>query len=220
MNYSEFKQLLFSYQDVKYASFSKKIYNSNYQIIGVRTPILKQIIKDHYLDKDLDIEEFEYSKYVEMAITYFAIYLKRERKIEKQLTFLRKNISKAQSWAVTDVIPQYMSKAKFDDYYDFFLECYQSKETYKRRFAYVYGLKFDKQKEILKILNHINLNEEYMVMMAEAWLLSEMAINFEDEVYNFLSKVDDETLKLKTISKICDSFRYSLQSKSRFKQLR
>ena len=66
----------------------------------------------------------------------------------------------------------------------------------------------------------MTLNEEYMVMMAQAWLLSVVAICFEDEVFEYLSNLVDMTLKRKAISKICDSFRYSMESKNRFKSLR
>jgi 3-methyladenine DNA glycosylase AlkD len=59
-----------------------------------------------------------------------------------------------------------------------------------------------------------------MIMMAEAWLLATIAISYQDEIYDYLSKCQDQTLKRKTISKICDSFRFNEYAKNRFKSLR
>ena len=59
-----------------------------------------------------------------------------------------------------------------------------------------------------------------MVMMSEAWLLQSIAIKYPDEVFNLLTTLEDEKLKLKTISKICDSFRFNMEAKEKFKTLR
>ena len=86
--------------------------------------------------------------------------------------------------------------------------------------AYVLGLKQYRDEKIIKIFNFINFNEEYMVMMAEAWLLATIAITFPNETYQFLNETSDLILKRKTISKICDSFRFNDEIKSKFKNLR
>ena len=96
----------------------------------------------------------------------------------------------------------------------------KSKFTYDRRFAYVFALKFAKNQEILWIFPQISLNEEYMVMMSEAWFLATVAITFPDEVYAYLKSIDDLTLKRKTISKMCDSCRIKDEVKTKFKGLR
>ena len=59
-----------------------------------------------------------------------------------------------------------------------------------------------------------------MVMMAEAWLLATVAIDFPDPIFNYLKNTNDITLKRKTISKMCDSFRINEKQKQRFKSLR
>jgi 3-methyladenine DNA glycosylase AlkD len=84
----------------------------------------------------------------------------------------------------------------------------------------VLGLKLYKEKDILKILSLLNANEEYMVMMAEAWLLATIAITYPEEVYDFLKETKDVVLKRKTISKISDSFRFDEKTKNKFKNLR
>ena len=59
-----------------------------------------------------------------------------------------------------------------------------------------------------------------MVMMAEAWLLATVAIQYPNEIYDFLKETQDVTLKRKTISKINDSFRINEDIKNKFKELR
>ena len=73
---------------------------------------------------------------------------------------------------------------------------------------------------VLKLLPYIKENEDYMVMMAEAWLLATIAIIYPNEVLAYLDKINDKTLRLKTISKINESFRISDELKFQFKSLR
>ena len=79
---------------------------------------------------------------------------------------------------------------------------------------------FYKDKKILQIFNYLREFDEYMVMMSEAWLLQTIAIVYPQEVFNQLEKLQDQKLKLKTISKICDSFRFTSEEKEKFKSLR
>ena len=74
--------------------------------------------------------------------------------------------------------------------------------------------------DIKKIAPLLRYNEEYMIMMAEAWLLATVAIKHSDFVYGLLKNMNDEALKKKTISKMNESFRISKEDKERFKALR
>ena len=67
---------------------------------------------------------------------------------------------------------------------------------------------------------YVNTNEEYIVMMSEAWLLATIAISFPNDIYEFLCDTNDNTLKRKTISKMVDSFRIDDETKEKFKKLR
>ena len=220
MNYKELEKHLFVISDQKFASFSKSLSNSEYISIGVKNPILKSIIKEHVNDKELILDDFALGKYLEVDYCYFALSLSRLTTIDEQLEFLSNNIYKAKSWAVTDCLSSYMKKMPFEKFWGFFLKNNDSSYTFTRRMSYVLGLKCYKDKRILDTLPYIQKDEEYMVMMAEAWLLATVAICYEDEIFDYLSKCEDNTLKRKTISKICDSFRFSEESKQRFKSLR
>jgi 3-methyladenine DNA glycosylase AlkD len=220
MNYIELKEYLLSKADKKFSEFSKTLSNSDYKVIGVKNPILRDLVKAHIKDEELKTEDFEIGEYLEVDFIYFGLNLSRLKNVDDQLEFLKNNIKKAKSWGITDTVSTYIKKHSFDKYFDFFKKLYKSKYTYDRRMAYILGLKHYKEEDILKVLNHINLNEEYMVMMAEAWLLATVAITYSKETLNFLSECSDDTLKRKTISKINESFRIEPELKEQFKALR
>ena len=220
MKYIDLEKYLFSISDEKFASFSKSLSNSDYISIGVKNPVLRQFIKDHLNDKELVLDEFKLGKYLEVDFIYFGLGVSRVKSEDEKLEFIFNNIFKAKSWAITDTISTYIKKLSFDKYWLYFKKYNDSKYIYTRRMSYILGLKVYKDERILEVLNYIKPNEEYMVMMAEAWLLSTIAIIYQDEIYSYLFKCDDLTLKRKTISKICDSFRFDDKSKVRFKSLR
>lgn len=220
MNYQDYLQVLFNHSEHKYADFSKNLSHSNYKVIGVRIPILRQIVKDNYRDENLLLSEFELGKYLEIDISYLAIGLLRCSTVADQLTFLKANMKIAKSWAVTDMIASYCKKISFEDYWAFFLETRDDEHVYVRRFAFVLGIKFYRDKRILQTLNYIKNDEDYMVYMGQSWLLATIAICYSEVVFEFLQKGIAANLKRKTISKIIESYRIDDATKNRFLGLR
>lgn len=220
MTYIELKEYLKKIGDQKFASFSKTLSNSDYLVLGVKNPVLRSIIKEHKNDAELNPNDFVIGKYLEIDFIYFGLSLVRLTNTKAQLQFLKDEIRLAKSWAITDCVSTYLKKVSFEDFFEFYKATYKSKYTYERRMAYLLALKQYRDERVLKILPLITLNEEYMVMMAEAWFLSVLALSFEDEVFSYLKNLDDLTLKRKAISKISDSYRFDISSKDRFKSLR
>ena len=207
MKYAELKDFLLSNADKKFSEFSKTLSNSDYLVIGVKNPVLRDLIKQHVKDEELKTEDFKIGEYLEVDFIYFGLSLARLKNIDDQFKFLEKNIRYAKSWAITDTVSTYLKKHDFEKYFDFFKKLYSSSHTYDRRITYVVGLKHYKDESILNVLPYISLNDDYMVMMAEAWLLATVVIQYPNEIYDFLKETQDITLKRKTISKINDSFR-------------
>ena len=220
MNYKELEKHLFEISDKKFAEFSKSLSNSDYISIGVKNPVLRNIIKEEKNDDDLLLEDFQLGKYLEVDFIYFGLAMVRCKTLEEQLKFLETNIKKAKSWAITDCVVTYLKKYDFETFFNFYKKLYKSSYTFDRRFCYVLGLKHSKNPGILEIFPLLTTNEEYMVMMAEAWLLATVAIDFPNQVFEFLKQTKDVVLKRKTISKMCDSYRISKEQKERFKSLR
>ena len=220
MDYSALKKLLFDSADNKNMEFAKKVFNTSYKIIGLMTPTLKKLIQEHYKDEDLKLSDFEVGEYQEIDIFYLVTALKRAKTYKEQMEFLKKNLYFVKGWAVTDVLNQYLKKATFAEYFPYFEHFAKCKSTYEVRFAYIGMLKHYESPEIERIVPFLRYNEEYMIMMAEAWLLATIAIKHSDFVYGLLKDMDDEVLKKKTISKMVESYRISKEDKERFKALR
>ena len=58
MNFIQLKEHLFKISDSKFADFSKSLSNSEYVSIGVKNPILRQLIKEHIKDDELKLDDF------------------------------------------------------------------------------------------------------------------------------------------------------------------
>lgn len=220
MTYKELEQHLFTIADKGFADFSKSLSHSDYISMGVKNPVLRFLIKQHLKDDELRLVDFELGKYLEIDFIYFGLALSRLKSVDDQLAFLKEKIHLAKSWAITDCVTTFIKKCPFEKYWDFFLSLNNSSFIYDRRMSYVLGLKFYKDKRILDALKYIKVNEDYMVMMAEAWLMATVAIIYPNEIFNYLKSSEDIVLKRKTISKICDSYRFDEKTKNKFKALR
>ena len=220
MTYKELEKYLENNTNEKFAKFSKTVSNSEYLVFGVKNPVLRQIVKEHVKDIEMRLDDFKTGKYLEIDFIYFGLGLSRCKSIDEQLDFLKQNIKNAKSWAITDTASTFLKKLTFDKYWSFFLSLVKSPFTYDRRMAYVVGLKLAKDKNILNVTKYIKKDDEYMVMMGEAWLLATVAIYYPNEIYEYLQDLDDITLKRKIISKMVDSFRIDEATKERFKGLR
>ena len=150
MTYKELEKYLQENGNKKFAEFSKTVSNSEYLVFGVKNPILRQIVKEHVKDEELVLDDFKTGKYLEIDFIYFGLGLSRIKSIDEQLEFLKQNIKKAKSWAITDTASTFLKKLTFDKYWSFFLSLVKSPFTYDRRMAYVLGLKLAKDKKILR----------------------------------------------------------------------
>ena len=220
MKYNELLDLLLSMRDEKYAAFQKPLCNSDYEIIGIRIPVLKKIAKEHYKDKDLDMSLFEHHHYLEVEMIYFIFGMLQNKSIDDKLNFILENVKYADSWMITDTPNGYLKDLDFERYFEFFKKTYLSNHVFTRRIAYILGLKVYRDNRILQILELLKDDQEYMVTMGQAWLLASMAICYPEEIYNYLNESKNITLRKKTISKIVDSFRISDEYKIKFKGLR
>lgn len=220
MTYAELVALLLDHGDETYAAFQKPLSHSDYDIIGIRIPDLKKIAKEHYRDEDLVFADFEHHHYLEVEMLFVILGMLRSKTIDEKMTFLCENVHYADSWMITDTPNAYLAKLDFDRYFSFFKKTYRSEHLYTRRIAYVVGLKVFRDPRMVQILDWIQDDEECMVTMGQAWLLATMAISCPMEIYEYLRKSSNVTLRRKTISKIVDSFRIKDGDKLLFKSLR
>lgn len=223
---SVIREQLKNLKNEDFKKFSEKIINTNYEIIGVKTEVLKKIAKGN-------IENFEnYFKekhiyYEEYMIHGFMLgYLKVP--LEKLITYIDEYITMIDNWAMVDSIVSNLKifKKHEAEVFELAKSYIKSNEEFKIRFGYCillsYYINTMKDSYIDEILTLCNKKHNvYYVQMMVAWLLSFAYIKYREKTLKLLVKnnLDDFTYN-KTISKICDSYRIEQDEKQYLKQLR
>lgn len=209
-----------------YKKFSTSIVNSNYPLLGVKTDILKKIAKENI---DLYKEYFntKHYYYEEFFIHGLMLgYLKIP--FDELVIYIDQYIPMINSWALVDSIVSNLKimKKNITKSFELASEYIKSNEEFKVRFGYCILLCYfinDKKEDyldsILKLCN--KKHKQYYIQMMVAWLLSILYIKFPKEGLEFLNNNELDVFTFnKTISKICDSYRVSIEDKNTLKKLR
>lgn len=221
MKSSELIKILKENEDIEYKKFSERIIDTNYPIIGVRTPILKKLAKS----MSLDILELNNEKYYEEVLLKLFVISNIKDK-EEYDKYFNKYIYKIDCWSLCDsfVTASKIIKKNKEHYFNVVEELLKDDYLFAVRVGLVILLNYYVEEEYLsKIFDLVdNINrEEYYIKMAIAWLLSICYIKYPRETSKYLdnTKIDDFTYN-KTISKICDSYRIDKETKQELKKKR
>ncbi len=222
ITYNNFINHLISLKDSKTKDFNKKIINTNYEILGIKTPLLKEIAKE--LSKD-DIEGFlkiaKDKYYEEVLIEGFLIsYIKD---IDTFIKYFNIYINKIDCWALCDSAISSYKIFKKNDFTELCLELILDSREYIERVGYVMLLDYYVDEEHIDTILNISRKESsyYYVNMAISWLLSECFIKQRDKTLALLKEKSlNKFVQNKAISKICDSYRVTKKDKEMIKKLR
>lgn len=224
--YKEFVKYLMSFQDVKFRDFSKSlILNSKYELIGIRTPAMRNIAKT--IAKG-NIEEFlKYAQdkyYEEIMIQGFVIsHIKDEEVFYK---YFKKHITKIDCWGLCD---SFCSSLKIVEKYEekYFNEAIKmalDEEEFISRIGLIIILDhFINEGNLTIIFDTLNKikSDKFYINMAEAWLVCEMYIKHPKETLKFIKKNNlNKFTQNKAISKIHDSYRVSKEEKEMLNKYR
>lgn len=206
-------------RDKKSRDFMKKTLQTKFEIIGVYSPEIKKIFNRYRYS---DLSTFKEFKYYEMNYLFVAINLFQLEDITSQINFLKKYHQIIDSWAICDTTYQYLTPKDFYEVNLFYKSMMKSNVEMLERYGYLILFNYqDDKKYISKIFSMLKKSDKYYVSMVEAWLLANIAVNFPEEVYRYLThaKLSIDTKK-KAISKIQDSYRINKEYKEKFKELR
>lgn len=216
--YQEFVQNLRKLQDKKYLEFNKKTIYTNYEMIGIRVPILRNIAKKiKKTSMETYLEVANPNTFEEIFIYGLIIsYIKDYNNFLKHFTLYLKYID---NWAISDMVVSSFkiiskNKESFEEQIKMLLK---SKNEYEVRVAIVslmyYYIEKEKLKDIFKYLNDIT-HEGYYVHMAIAWTISEIYINYKQETIAYLKNNNLKKItQNKAIQKIRESNRVSQEEK-------
>lgn len=225
-NYNKFVKYLISLQDVKYKDFhSSLVLNSNYEMIGIRVPIMRDVAKKISKSNIEEFLEYAQNKYYEEVMIQGLIisHIKDEKMFYKHFIEF---IKKIDNWAICD---SFCSSIKLVRNYEekYFKEAIKmalNKDEFISRVGLVMILNhFISQKNLKIIFDTLNKiqSEKFYINMAEAWLVCEMYIKYPKETKEFINnnKLNKFTQN-KAISKIHDSFRVSKKEKELLRKYR
>ena len=218
----EIKSRLIEMADEKYREFHSKLVPDTDNILGIRSPLLRNYARK--LAKEPDVLESENDFYYEEIILRGMIIGYMKTDVETRLKYIREFIPKIDNWAVCD---SFCSTLKFANknhsrVWEFLQLYVNSENEFEQRFCAVmllmYFVNSDYADDTLELLGRIN-TDKYYSSMAVSWALAECFIKFPEKTEPFLygNVFDGQTLK-RTVRKICDSYRVDKMLKTKLKK--
>ena len=211
----------------KYRDFTKKLVSTKYEILGVKIPDLRQIVKEMSSNEKLDFLD-KNNDFLTLEEHFIYGFLLGDKNLfyDKFLSYFYKFIPYVDNWSLCDsTISSMKIIAKNKDKFLFELnKLFSSKNEFFIRIAFVILLNYYVAEDWLNYIfdkcDNVNF-DGYYVKMAKAWLLSICYIKYKNQTLNYLnnSNLDDYTFN-KTISKICDSYRVKTEDKTMLKTLK
>jgi len=209
-DYNKIIDYLYENSDIKYKEFHCSLKGAN-EMIGVRANILKSIAKEISKNNYLDFIKLNKKYYYEekAILAYLIGYLKLD--FNDVIRLLEDNLNYFDTWALTDGLCANLKifKKHLDEGFIFINKLLVSNNNWHIRIGLVllldYYINDDYIDKVLEISLSIK-NNDYYVMMANAWLVSICYIKYPDKTSVILDKLDLITRR-KAISKINDSKR-------------
>lgn len=224
-NYDLFVDYLYSLQDLKYKNFHIKLVKVDYNIIGIKVPILRKIsqsIMKSDIDKFLNVKLG--NNYEEILIRGFVISNIKDK--DKFLYYFKLYIPYINNWAICDT---FISSCKIirknlDSFYDIVLDLLSQNDEFKNRIAFVMLLNYYLMDEyidkVVKLIENYIYNFYYS-NMALSWLISCMFIKYENKTLDILKNSNLCSFVInKAIDKINDSYRIDKEKKEFLKNIR
>ena len=168
--------------------------------------------------KDIVLDQQRYHR------TYFQVSLGLIKNVEEQFKFIEDNFYNLNDWWHVDQLTQFISKDLSLDYaYKKAKEYINHPHIFARRWAYVMFMPtlVKDERSFDVIVQLLKDDNEYYVVMAEAWLISYLGIYYPDKTLEYLkTKPLEYNIVGRAIQKICDSFRINDDYKNKFKEIR
>lgn len=224
----EVKSKLRELSDLRYKEFHSGLCPNTNNILGVRTPVLrnfaKELLRKYELEKLLKDIDDQY--YEEIMLQGMIIGLSKETDLEKILGYIKKFVPKIDNWAICDVFCSglKMTKNNKEKMWDFIQPYFNSKQEFEIRFAIVMILDYYIEEEYLekdfKIFESVK-SEKYYVQMAKAWAISICLIKYFDRTIKYLenSKLDKFTYN-KSLQKAIESYRITEENKEILRKMK
>lgn len=217
---------LFEMQDPNYQEFQSKLCPNISNIIGVRVPNVKKMVKK-ILKEDYEKYLFEIdNKYYEETMVEGLIIVTSKMDIDKKINYLNNYIPKINNWAICDIVCSNfkLKEEELPVMWEYLLLYQHSNSEFELRFMIVmmmnYFLLDNYINEIFKIIDSIKV-DYYYTNMAISWLLSIAFIKYREQTLKYLN---NNNLVLftyqKALQKIIESNKVSEQDKNMIRKMK
>lgn len=214
---------LFSLQDIAYQQMQIRLLPtvSPDQIIGVRTPALRQLANEFGQDEDF-LNNLPHAYFEENQIHSFIISSGKD--FDATISKVNAFLPFVDNWATCDQLTPKVFKKHHPELLEYIKRWIQSDSTYTVRFAvkmlmdHFLDEDFSIQyPEMVASVHH----EDYYVRMVVAWYFATAAAKQYDSIYPyFAEKRLEKWIHNKAIQKSIESFRVSDAHKTQLKTLR
>lgn len=197
------------------------------ELLGVKVPDLKRIVT--YVKRNYKLPEIlsyirEDSNIFEVETLKALLLTKMKLNEQFRIKLFAEFLPRVKTWSVCDTLCE-KRKGNVDMHlwYEFCLSFIESDRDYERRFFYVYLLKNFLAKENLEILMtalEIEESDNLYVQRAAAWAVSDFAVEFKEEILDFLKTYPNRKIARMAIMKIVESNKFTAEDKVRFKAAR
>jgi 3-methyladenine DNA glycosylase AlkD len=219
MEYSALLEELNSLTEEEYAAFQRKIVASKGQkILGVRTPVLRRLVKKYRSEyKTLMTFPDEYYEVTFLKLNAVALL-----PYEEFIKYVEPCVNCIENWATCDTFKANCLKTHREEFIPYLYKFLQGGE-FARRYALNTLLYFYIEEKYLplvfKLLTSCDL-APYYTHMAAAWLTAEVLIKYYPQGLEFLKegKLPPKTHN-KAIQKARESFRLSDERKEELHKL-
>lgn len=212
----------------EYVEFNKRIVNTKKQLLGVRTPDLRNLAKQtakEMATQDIEklIKAIHPGIYEHVMLVGMIINLAKISELD-QIKLTRTYLGLVDSWAEIDIFASKKSKFDHELWWEFVNECLSSSDEYTVRFGIVFMMaNFLTPEYIKRVFEKLRQVKHtgYYVKMAQAWLYATSAIDFyESTLAELRNQPLDAWTVRKSYQKMVESRQFSDEQKSQIRLLR
>ena len=216
--YQQYIKYLISIKEDKYKKFHSKLCSTKYEILGIRLPIIRKIVKEISKTNYIDFLNLTDSNYYEEVLIEGILlsYIKDEVIFDK---YFNEYITKIDNWGICDSFCNSLVIIETNPtkYFNICKELSLSEKEFISRIGLIiilnYFIKKEYLSDIFDILDSIT-SDKYYINMAQAWLICELYIYYPQETEKYLKKNKlNKFTHNKSISKIRESYRISKETK-------
>lgn len=220
MTYLGFIEELKGLAEQDFAVFQRGLIFTKYEILGVRTPILRKLAKKY--DKDFEIIFSFPDKYYETVFIKLAIAANLPYK--QFLKYLDGCLALIENWALCDTFKGKYIRENKENFLSVLGKIFQTQKEFHQRYVLVVLLAEYLQQEYLGVIRSYICRADakrYYIYMAVAWLVAEILVKAYDFGVELLKEgVLDKKTQNKAIQKALESYRLTKVQKEYLRSLK